>query len=78
MLANSLTEDSHLTSSHILRLGNNSQTDNCSTSLNRNMVLVTFAGCFFEIKAIFGKMCMPSIFCLLYNRKMIIQNKFCQ
>ena len=38
------------------------------------MVLVTFTGCFYEIEAIFGKIGMPSSFCLLCNKKMIIKN----
>ena len=37
-------QSSHILSSHMVRLGNNWQTANRSTSLNRNMVLVTFNG----------------------------------
>ena len=56
MLTGSLPENNHPKSYHIVRLGNN------STSLNRNVVLVTFNGLFFVIKANFGKMCMPNLF----------------
>ena len=64
MLAGSLTEESHPRSSHIARLVGhiNIQLDkpryNCSTSMNRDMVLVTSEGRFFKTKGIFGKMSM--------------------
>ena len=52
--------------------------------LNRNMVLVTFNGCLFEIEAIFGKICMSNLFMFIVKQKMVIKNhvlsieSFCQ
>ena len=60
MLTGSLPENNYPKSSHIERLGNSWYTSNYSTSLNRNMILVTFTRRFFyKSKQFFGKCSCP-------------------
>ena len=60
-------QSSHIKSFQQVRFGgNNLQTADCSTSLNRNVVVVSLNGSFFAINAILGKMCIPVAFFCVY------------
>ena len=62
-------------SSHVASSGNNWETANCSISLNRNVVQVTFTGSLLATKAILEEMRMSSTFCWLYNKENQVKNQ---
>ena len=59
MLFGSLREETYPKFSHIVRSGSNCQSTTCSTSLNRNVVLVTFTGPFLQSKQFWGNCACP-------------------